>query len=108
MNSSLVCKYMFAKYTSWCPFLKAIAPSYNARDWKLVHEVVNASKNHKLSEVASRHEIKVKDFRELAISFDAFGLYDHESQVIRKGTRHVCLHGCLLLRFFDIYGSSVC
>ena len=66
LNSSPIYMYMLAKYTSRWSFFKAAALFCNARDWKLVHEVVNPSKDHKLTEVASRHEIDQKDFHRVS------------------------------------------
>ncbi|CAG8902664.1 unnamed protein product [Penicillium egyptiacum] len=66
LKSSPIYMYMLAKYTSRWSFFKAAALFSNARHWNLVHEVVNPGKDHKLTEVASRHEINGKDFRRVS------------------------------------------
>ncbi|CAG8127488.1 unnamed protein product [Penicillium nalgiovense] len=66
LNSSPIYMYMLAKYTSRWSFFKAAALFCNAQHWKLVHELVNPDKDHKLTEVASRHGINEKDFRQVS------------------------------------------
>ncbi|EKV06529.1 hypothetical protein PDIG_77260 [Penicillium digitatum PHI26] len=66
IHSSPIYMYMLAKYTSRWSFFKVAAFFCNARHWNLVNEVVNPSKDHKLREVASRHEIDQKDFHRVS------------------------------------------
>ncbi|KAJ5953023.1 uncharacterized protein N7479_011436 [Penicillium vulpinum] len=66
VHSSPIYIYMLAKYTSRWSFFKVAALFCNARHWNLVHEVVNPSKDHKLTEVALRHEIDQKDFQRVS------------------------------------------
>lgn len=65
-HSSPIYMYMLAKYTSRWSFFKVAALLCNARHWNLVHEVVNPGKDHKLTEVASRHMIDEKTFQRVS------------------------------------------
>ncbi|OCL13445.1 hypothetical protein AOQ84DRAFT_415280 [Glonium stellatum] len=59
----LVYAYMLAKYTSRWKFYRTAAILCNAPHYGLVREVVNPSKDHKLDEVASRHQIDPVEFK---------------------------------------------
>jgi hypothetical protein len=59
----LVYTYMLAKYTLRWKFYRTAAIICNAPHYDLVREVVNPSKDHKLDEVASRHQIDPVEFR---------------------------------------------
>lgn len=58
--------YMLAKYTSRWPFYRVAAMLCNPRHWSLVNEVVNPSKDRKLTEIASRHGIDQTDFERVS------------------------------------------
>ncbi|PGG96047.1 hypothetical protein GX51_08008 [Blastomyces parvus] len=73
----LVYTYMLAKYTSRWMFYRTAAIFCSAPCWDLVCEVVNPNKDHKLEEVASRHQMDPARFRR----DDGFLFYDG-SQVI--------------------------
>ncbi|KAF8848882.1 hypothetical protein BDZ45DRAFT_255111 [Acephala macrosclerotiorum] len=62
----LVYAYMMAKYTSRWKFYRTAAALCNAPHCDLVREVVNPSKDHKLDEVASRHQINPVEFGRVA------------------------------------------
>lgn len=66
LRSSPIYMYMLAKYTSLWSFYKVAALLCNVRHWNLVNEVVNPSKDRKLAEVASRHEIDQSDFERVS------------------------------------------
>ncbi|KGO75991.1 hypothetical protein PITC_011480 [Penicillium italicum] len=66
LYSSPIYVYMLAKYTSRWSFFKAAALFCHARHWNRVQEVVNPSKDHKLTEVALRHNIDQKDFHRVS------------------------------------------
>lgn len=55
--------YMLAKYTSRWTFYRTAAVLCSAPHRDLVCEVVNPSKDHKLDEIASRHQIDPATFR---------------------------------------------
>lgn len=56
--------YMIAKYTSrWC-FFKFAAFACQFPNYNTVCEVVNPSKDHKVDEVAHRHNIDAQQFRQ--------------------------------------------
>ena len=57
--------YMLAKYTSRWTFYRTLAILCQARRYDLVCEVVNPSKDGKLDEVASRHQIDIEQFGRL-------------------------------------------
>jgi len=59
----LVYAYMLAKYTLRWKFYRTAAILCNAPHSDLVREVVNPSKDHKLDEVASRHQIDPVEFK---------------------------------------------
>ena len=54
--------YMLAKYTSRWTFYRMVAVLCKVARYDLVREVVNPSKDHKLDEVASRHNIDLRRF----------------------------------------------
>ncbi|CAG8950370.1 hypothetical protein HYFRA_00006863 [Hymenoscyphus fraxineus] len=54
--------YMLGKYTSRWTFYRTTAYLCNAPRYHLVREVVNPSKDHKLREVATRHQIDAAKF----------------------------------------------
>jgi hypothetical protein len=58
----LVYAYMLAKYTLRWGFYRTAAIICNTPHYDLVREVVNPSKDHKLDEVASRHQIDPVEF----------------------------------------------
>jgi hypothetical protein len=58
----MVYAYMLAKYTLRWKFYRTTAILCNAPHYDLVREVVNPSKDHKLDEVASRHQIDPVEF----------------------------------------------
>lgn len=62
---ALVYVYMLAKYTLRWKFYRVAALLCNAPHHNLVCEVVNPSKDHKLKEVASRHEIDPLTFMQV-------------------------------------------
>ena len=62
----LVYTYMLAKYTFRWKFYRVAAMLCNAPHYDLVREVVNPSKDHKLSEVASRHQIDPVEFKRVS------------------------------------------
>lgn len=62
----LVYTYMLAKYTLRWKFYRTVAFLQNASHYHLVREVVNPSKDHKLEEVASRHQIDPVEFKRLS------------------------------------------
>lgn len=62
----LVYTYMMAKYTSRWSFYRTAAFLCNAPYYRLVHEVVNPGKDHKLNEVACRHGIDSVEFERVA------------------------------------------
>lgn len=66
LHLSPIYMYMVAKYTSRWSFFEAAALFCNARHWNLVHEVVNPSKDHKLIEVATRHDIDHTEFQRVS------------------------------------------
>jgi hypothetical protein len=53
---------MLAKYTLRWKFYRTAAILCSAPHYDLVREVVNPSKDHKLDEVASRHQIDPVEF----------------------------------------------
>ena len=57
--------YMLAKYTSRWTFYRTLAVLCKAPQYKLVCEVVNPSKDDKLDEVASRHQIDPRKFERI-------------------------------------------
>lgn len=57
--------YMLAKYTLRCKFYQAVAILCRAPRYDLVREVVNPGKDHKLAEVASRHQIDPVKFKRI-------------------------------------------
>ena len=59
----LVYAYMLAKYTSRWKFYRVAARLCRAPQYNLVREVVNPAKDHKLDEVASRHQIDRAQFK---------------------------------------------
>ena len=59
----LVYAYMLAKFTSRWKFYRTVAIICNAPHYDLVREVVNPSKDQKLEEVASRHQIDPVEFK---------------------------------------------
>lgn len=59
----LVYAYMLAKYTLRWKFYRTAAILCHAPHYDLVREVVNPSKDHKLDEVASRHQIDPVEFK---------------------------------------------
>ena len=59
----LVYAYMLAKFTSRWKFYRTAAILCNAPHYDLVREVVNPSKDQKLEEVASRHQIDPVEFK---------------------------------------------
>lgn len=62
----LVYAYMLAKYTSRWYFYRTAAILCNASRYDLVREVINPSKDHKIIEVASRHQIDPVEFERVA------------------------------------------
>ena len=58
----LIYAYMMAKYTLRWKFYRTAAILCNAPRYDLVREVINPSKDHKLGEVASRHQIDSAEF----------------------------------------------
>lgn len=59
----LLYSYMLAKYTMRWKFYRTAAIFCNAPRYDLVREVVNPGKDHKLGEVASRHQIDPVKFK---------------------------------------------
>lgn len=59
----LVYVYMLAKYTSRWTFYKVTAMLFRALQYKLMREVVNPTRDHKLDEVASCHRIDQEQFK---------------------------------------------
>ena len=57
--------YMLAKYTSRWKFYRIAAAKCNASNYDSVREVVNPSKDRKLEEVASRHQIDPAEFKRI-------------------------------------------
>jgi len=55
--------YMLAKYTLCWKFYRTIVMLCNVPHYDLVREVVNPSKDHKLDEAASRHQIDPVEFK---------------------------------------------
>jgi hypothetical protein len=55
--------YMVAKFTSRWTFYRTLAMLCRAPRYDLVREVVNPIKDHKLDEVASRHQIDPAEFK---------------------------------------------
>ncbi|KAI9887288.1 MAG: hypothetical protein M1823_000882 [Watsoniomyces obsoletus] len=55
--------YMLVKYTSRWQFYRTAAFLCNSPSYRSVREVVNPNKDHKLDEVASRHQIDPIRFR---------------------------------------------
>ncbi|OKL62234.1 hypothetical protein UA08_02343 [Talaromyces atroroseus] len=63
--------YMVAKYTSrWC-FFRAAAFACNVKDHSSVREVINPIRDHKVAEVACRHQIDPQRFQRRCQSCDA-------------------------------------
>lgn len=62
---TLIYAYMLAKYTLRWKFYRVAAILCNTPHYNLVREVVNPNKDHKLDEVASRHQIDIAEFRRL-------------------------------------------
>ena len=62
----LVYAYMLAKYTSRWKFYRVAARLCRAPQYSLVREVVNPAKDHKLDEVASRHQIDRAQFKRVS------------------------------------------
>ena len=60
---TLVYAYMLAKYTLRWKFYRTAATKCNASNYDSVREVVNPSKDRKLEEVASRHQIDPAEFK---------------------------------------------
>ena len=59
----LIYVYMLAKYTLRWKFYRVAAILCRAPHYDLVREVVNPSKDYKLGEVASRHQIDQAEFK---------------------------------------------
>lgn len=59
----LVYAYMLGKFTSRWTFYRTAAYICNAPQCHLVSEVINPKKDHKLDEVASRHQIDPIEFK---------------------------------------------
>lgn len=55
--------YMVAKYTSRWLFFRAAAFACHAKNYSSVREVINPIKDHKVAEVASRHQIDPQRFQ---------------------------------------------
>ncbi|KAH9203364.1 hypothetical protein DL95DRAFT_154077 [Leptodontidium sp. 2 PMI_412] len=62
----LVYAYMLVKYNSRWKFYRTVATLCNAPHYSQVREVVNPSKDHKLEEVARRHQIDPVKFRRIS------------------------------------------
>jgi hypothetical protein len=62
----LVYAYMMAKYTLRWNFYRTAAILCNVPRYDLMREVVNPSKDHKLDEVASRHQIDPVEFKRVS------------------------------------------
>lgn len=62
----LVYAYMLVKYTSRWKFYRTVATLCNAPHYSQVREVVNPSKDHKLEEVACRHQIDPVEFKRIS------------------------------------------
>jgi len=62
-RNSLVYSYMVVKYTSRWSFYRTAARFCHGVDHRLVCEVVNPVKDHKLEEVALRHHIDPATFK---------------------------------------------
>ncbi|KAF2140520.1 uncharacterized protein K452DRAFT_230443 [Aplosporella prunicola CBS 121167] len=58
----LVYAYMLGKFTMRWAFYRTVAVLCKAPNRQMVNEVVNPGKNHKLFEVATRHNIDSKKF----------------------------------------------
>ena len=62
----LVYAYMLVKYTSCWTFYRVATMLCHAPQYNLVQEVVNPTRDHKLNEVASHHQIDQEQFKRVS------------------------------------------
>lgn len=65
-RNALVYAYMIGKYTSRFAFYRAVSWKCGHRGWWEVREVINPGKEVKLGQVARRHGIEERRFKEVA------------------------------------------
>jgi hypothetical protein len=80
---------MLAKYTLRWKFYRTAAFLCNAPHYDLVREVVNPSKDHRLEEVASRHQNDPVEFKRVGRQLQTSMARDVLPEVVRLSRRNI-------------------